>query len=779
MTIKENSLSEKHMEDWLDQEVVGQGMPRRSFLKRTGLFLVGFSMAGCTRMADTTTGSADFAPLDPSQLDSWLAISQDGDVTLFFGKVDNGQGVFTAFRQLMADELDVPFDRVSVIAGDTARTIDLGGASSSSGISGGYPTVRQACSEARRVLLELASQQLGVAVEQLTVRDGVISSAGDASRSVSYGELIGDQRWNTTLQWNGEVGKPLTIEGQATPKSVDQYRTVGQSMPREDIPPVVFGQEHFVADVRLPGMLHARSVRPAVAGAKVASVDESSISDVPGLVKVVSQGDYVGVVCEREEQAIQAARRLKVTWSESSQPPFPTDVEGLYDYIRQAPSRYDREGRSVGNVEEAMGRAARIVEATYEWPFQSHSSFGPGCAVADWNNGELTVWSGGQKPYEARKGIAIMLDLPVEKVRVIWRKGPGSYGRNDSGDVAFEAALLAKEVGRPVRLQWMRHEGIGWDPKGPAVVMHMRGGLDAAGSVIALEAEARGFSQRDVHSRESAPGATLVGQLLGFEREVRNNLGTPRGSFAFPNKSQATHVIHPLLEMGSPLRTAHLRLPSGPHATFADESFIDELAEAAGADPVQFRLGYLTEERQVHALKSAAEAAGWQTRTSPRPGARARGAGVAAGRGIAFRGRIATVAEVEVNLQTGKVWVKRFVCAHDCGLICNPDGLRNAIEGNLLHSMSRALYEEVKFDRFKVTSVDWRTYPIATIEDTPEKIDLVLINRPDLPPSGAGEPSSAHTAAAMANAIFDATGVRLRRVPFTAERVKAALDASA
>lgn len=777
MTTQRISLSERQVEDLLNEEVVGHGIPRRSFLKRTGFFLVGFSLAGCTRGAEPKTGSADFGQLDPTQLDSWLAISQDGNVTLFFGKVDNGQGVFTAFRQLVTDELDVSFDRVQVIAGDTALTIDLGGASGSDGINGGYPTVRQACAEARQVMLELASKRLGVSVEQLTVGDGVIRSSSDLSKSVSYGELIGGQRLNTTLQWNGEMGKALTVEGAAQPKSVDQYRAVGQSMPREDIPAVVFGQEHFVADVRLPGMLHGRSIRPPVAGSRLGRVDESSISDLPGVVKVVNQGDYVGVVCEREEQAIQASQRLKVTWSEPSEPPFATDVDGLYEYIRQAPSRFDEVAEEVGNVDEALGRAARIVEATYEWPFQSHSSFGPGCAVADWQNGELTVWTGTQKPYSSRRGLASFFGLPQEKVRVIWRKGPGSYGRNDAGDVAFEAALLAKEIGRPVRLQWMRHEGTAWDPKGPALVMRLRGGLDAAGSVIAWDFEARGFSQQDVSSRESSPGATLVGQLLGFERVISNRLGIPSGPDTCPNRRQTRQVIHPLLEMGSPLRTAHLRLPSGPHSTFGGESFIDELAEAVGADPVQFRLRYLTDERQVHALKSAAEAAAWQTRPSPRPGARASGSGVVTGRGIAVRREIATVAEVEVNLETGKVRVKRFVCAHDCGLIFNPDGLRNTIEGNLLHSMSRALYEEVKFDRSRVTSVDWRTYPIATMADTPDQIDLILINRPDLPPEGAGEPSSAHTAAAIGNAIFDATGVRLRRVPFTAERVKAALNA--
>ena len=785
MKSKRPSLSQKQLDDWLNEEIGSTGMSRRSFLKVSGFFAFGFSTAALIKPAELA--AAPFVEtVDPTKLDSWLTIAQNGRVTLFFGKVDNGQGVSTAIRQLVSDELDVPYDKIDVVVGDTARTVDQGGATGSSGISRGSPPVRNACAEARHILLELAAKRFGVAVEQLLARDGVISVRETPSKQISYGELIGDQRLNTALTWNKEFGGTLRVESKNKTKSAKELKIVGQPVPREDVPAIVFGQEHYVADVRLPGMVHARAVRPRIAGSKLVDVDESSVRNVPGFIKVVMKGDYVAVVCAREEHAIKAARLLKVNWSQPTEAPFPTDSDGLYDYIRQATpavgnvvpaNRLGGEPEGAGNVEEALAAADRVIEAVYEWPYQAHASFSPACAVADWRDDELTVWSATQKPYYSREGIAALLSLPKEKVRVIWKPGPGSYGRNDAGDVALEAAFLAKEVGRPVRLQWMRNEGTGWDPKGPAAVMRMRGGFDSKGSVIAYEFEARGFSQRDVAPWEFPPGEALIGQLLGFKREVRNTVGTPGESYTFPNKRKITHTIPPLLAVGSPLRGSHLRLPSGPSTSFASESFIDELAYAAKTDPVEFRMRYISDQRQLAALKGAVDAAGWQSRPSPKPGAEKAKTGIVSGRGIAVREQIATIAEVEVNLETGKVRIKRFVCAHECGLIVNPDGLTNVVEGNLLHSMSRALYEEVKFDRSNVTSTDWRTYPIATIDDVPDKIDVVLINRPDLGPLGAGEQASAQTAAAIANAIFDATGVRLRRVPFTAKRVKAALDA--
>ncbi|MGD0661377.1 MAG: molybdopterin cofactor-binding domain-containing protein [Syntrophorhabdales bacterium] len=754
----------------------GKGISRRGFLKGAGILIVGFGAGGLTRVLDPRISAADFSSMvDPAKVSSWLAIGRDNIVTLFFGKVDVGQGLATAFRQLVADELDVPFDRVKVVMGDTALTVDQVGASASSGLREGGPSVRAACAEARLILLEMASARLGVPVERLDAHEGVITVRGGVKRPISYSELVNGKRFNATLNWNSQLGHPLNVTGRAKPKGPDQLKLVGQSIPRDDIPSVVFGQEHHVVDVRLPGMVHGRSIKPPFAGGRPVSVDAGSLSRIPGVMKVVRRGDYVGIVCEREEQADRAARELKIVWSEPSGASFPTDSEGLFDYMHQAPCRSDKVVQEVGDVDGAFSRAARVVEATYEVPFTSHASMGPACAVADWHGGEMTVWSGTQKPYDQRTGIAAFLGIPREKVRVIWKPGPGSYGRNDAGDVAYEAALLSKEVGRPVCLQSTRHEATAWDPKAPAALITVRGALDNAGNVIAFDWDNRSFSHQDVAPSENPPGETLLGQFQGLAREVRNVVGTPSEPYSFPNKRLTTHTIPPLLQMASPLRTSHLRLPSPSVITFASESFIDELAAAVSADPIEFRLRYLAGSRQAGLLKAVAEAADWETRPSPRAGARIASTGIVTGRGVAVRGGAATMAEVEVDMGTGRVRVKRFVCAHACGLIVNPDGLRNVIEGNLMHSMSRALFEEVRFDRSRVTSVDWDSYPIATIAGTPDRIDTILINEPESPPKGAGEETSAQTQPAIANAIFDATGVRLRRLPFTTERVKAAL----
>ena len=752
----------------------GKGISRRGFLKGAGILIVGFGAGGLTRVIDPRISAADFSSIvEPVKLSSWLAIGRDNTVTLFLGKVDVGQGLATAFRQLVADELDVPFDRVKVVMGDTALTVDQVGASASSGLREGGPSVRSACAEARLILLEMASERLGVPMERLDAHEGVITARD--GKALSYGELVDGESFDATLNWNGQLGHPLDVTGRAKPKGPDQLKLVGQSIPRDDIPPVVFGRKHHVVDIRLPGMVHGRSIKPPFAGARPVSVNTGSVSRIPGVIKVVRQADYVGIVCEREEQADRAARELKIVWSEPSGASFPTDSEGLFDYMRRAPSRSDKVVQESGDVDGAFARAARVVEATYEVPFTSHASIGPACAIAEWRGGEMTVWSATQKPYDQRTGIAAFLGIPREKVRVIWKPGPGSYGRNDAGDVAYEAALLSKEAGRPVCLQSMRHEATAWDPKAPAALILVRGALDNAGNVIAFDWDNRSFSHQDVAPSENPPGETLLGQFQGLGRQVRNVVGTPSEPYSFPNKRLTTHTIPPLLQMASPLRTSHLRLPIPSVITFASESFIDELAVAVSADPIEFRLRYLAGSRQARLLKAVAEAAGWETRPSPKAGARIASTGIVTGRGVAVRGGAATMAEVEVDIETGKVRVKRFACAHACGLIVNPDGLRNVIEGNLMHSMSRALCEEVRFDRSRVTSVDWDSYPIATIADTPDRIDTILINEPESPPKGAGEETSAQTQPAIANAIFDATGIRLRRLPFTAERVKASL----
>jgi nicotinate dehydrogenase subunit B len=784
----------------LNSAMRNNGTSRRNFLKRSGLLVVGFSMASLTETVPGTeaagapqaAGPYLAAGPDPKQVDSFIAIAADGTATLFFGKTDNGQGTGTALRQMMADELDVAYENTRIIMGDSQLTVDQGGSSASSSISQAGPSVRRVCAEARRVLLEMASKRWNVSANELAASNGVITAMSDSSKKIGYGQLIGGQRFNTTLTWNGMYGNALSVSGVAKLKPVQELRAVGKPIHRDEIPLMATGRYTYNIDVKVPGMVHGRSVKPPIPGSKLMGVDESSVKNIPGFIKVVTRGNYVGVVCQREEQAIKAAQQLKVNWQTPATANFPTS-EGLYDYMRKAPSLADSKNEN-GNVDMALANAAKVIEATYEFPFNSHASFTPACAVADPTNGELKIWSGTQKIYDTRRGIAELLGMPVEKVRATWVHGPGSYGRNEAGDVGYEAALLASQVGRPVRLQWTRSDATAWDPKGPAGVFKMKAGLDAQGNLVALDYDSTWANANNwVASRETGPLETLVGQMTGARSTtLRNgNIASPAQGYDIPNKRVTTHSVALGLPWESPLRVSNLRQPQSPQTTFAGESFIDEIAAALRADPIQFRLKYrpATDNagrvRAIAVLKAAAETYGWDTRPSPKTrgnGPIVIGRGISAPSGGGNGTLVATIAEVEVNLQTGNVRVKRLVCAHDCGLVINPDGLRNVVEGNLIQSASRVLKEEVTFDRMKVTSVDWVTYPILRHVDVPDKIDIVIVNgdpnpnRPDLPHLSAGEPSTGPTSAAIANAIFDATGVRIRRAPFTPERVKAALN---
>jgi nicotinate dehydrogenase subunit B len=430
-----------------------------------------------------------------------------------------------------------------------------------------------------------------------------------------------------------------------------------------------------------------------------------------------------------------------------------------------------------GDVDAAFKSAARVIEAEYEWPFQSHASMGPACSLVEIKDGYVTCWSGTQKSHFVQNGLADILQVPVEKVHVIFKPGPGSYGRNDADDCAMDAAVLAKAVGRPVRLQYMRNQGTGWDPKGPASIHMAKAGLNAAGEVIAYEFTSKAFSRVDVDTNGGKPQDTLTGQTLGVALKSGDGFGVPAESYAVANKRLAWETIPPLLDRASPLRTSHLRDPVGPQIHFASESFIDEVAAAVNSDPIEFRLRHIKEPRDIAVIKAAAKKANWDTRPSPR---RDQTGTKVSGRGIAYAQRngtrVAVIAEVDVDRSTGKIRARKFTVAHDCGQIINPDGLVKCVEGNIVQGVSRALWEEVTFDRNAVTSVDWITYPILDITETPGEVNVVLINHPEIPSSGAGEPSIRPVAAAIANAIFDATGVRIRRVPFSPERVKAALS---
>jgi CO/xanthine dehydrogenase Mo-binding subunit len=748
---------------------------RRALLKGAVVVSIGAPLGLDALLAmNTAQAQGSKPPLMPDQLSSYIAINSDGTVSAYFGKMDMGHGLFVAIGQIVAEELDVPFNAVTVHMGDTATSVNQGGASGSTGIQLGGRQMRMAAAEARRVLLEMAAAKLDTPADQLIVIDGAITAAFNRDKKTFYAELIGGRYFNVQLDWNKQWGNPLYAPGKAQPKPHTAHKIVGQPIKRADVAPKVFCQEDYCTDIKVPGMVHGRVIRPPVAGAVPVAVDESSIKDVPG-VRVIREKDFLGLVAEKEWNAVKAAEKLKVEWSDSS-PGFP-ETAGIYDHIRNAPVRKRDEGKPIGNVDEAMRNAARVVEAEYEWPFQSHASMGPACALVEIKDGQATCWTGSQKSHFVRDGVAVMLGLPPDKVRAIWVPGPGAYGRNDAGDAAMDAAVLAKATGRPVRLQYTRDQGTGWDPKGPASIHRARAAIDAAGNVIGYDFLSKGFSRIDVLMNESKAADTLAGHLLGAKLGVNDGFGVPAEVYAFASKRVAWETIAPLLERASPLRSAHLRDPVGPQVHFASESFMDEVAHAVGADPVEFRLRHLKAPRDIAVIKAAAERAGWQTRTSPR---RDQTGSTVSGRGIAYSQRngtiCAVVAEVDIDRSTGKIWARKFTVAHDCGQIINPDGLAKCIEGNIVQGISRTLTEEVTFDKQAVTSVDWLTYPILDIGDTPETIDCVLINRPEAAPTGAGEPSIRPVAAAIANAIFDATGVRIRRVPFSPDRVKQALS---
>ena len=498
----------------------------------------------------------------------------------------------------------------------------------------------------------------------------------------------------------------------------------------------------------------------------------------PG-AQVVWDNGFLGVVANKEWDAIKASEKLKVEWSQGPVP-FPEQTT-LYDHIRKASVRKRQVEKENGNVDDAFKNAAKVIEAEYEWPFQSHASMGPACALVEIKDGQegkrVTCWSGTQKSHFVQEGVATATGIPVDKVRVIYASGPGSYGRNDADDCAADCAVLAKAVGKPVRLQYTRDQGTGWDPKGPASIHKARAALDASGNVTAYEFTSKGFSRIDVNTNGSKPFDTLSGQTQGVTLKSGDAFGVPAESYAFDNKRTAWETIPPLLERSSPLRTSHLRDPVGPQIHFASESFMDEVAAAIGVDPIEFRLRHIKEPRDIAVIKAAAEKAKWDTRPSPR---KDQTGNKVSGRGIAYSQRngtrVAIVAEVDIDRSTGKIFARKFTVAHDCGQIINPDGLVKCVEGNIVQGVSRTLWEEVTFDKKSVTSVDWISYPILDITETPGEIDVVLINNVNIAPSGAGEPSIRPIAAAIANAIFDATGVRIRRVPFSPERVKAALS---
>ena len=782
----------------VEQELEKSSTPsRRDFFRSAGMFAVTFSAAGTAasfvseaKAQAPATAAGPYPDPDFHQVDSWIVIHQDDTATFYVGKTDCGQGTGTAFRQIMSDELDFPFARTTCIMGSTDITVDQGGSGGSTAMERDSWPMRRVAAEARRTLLDMASPSLGVPVDQLSVSEGVVSVTANPSKRITYGQLIGGRRFNVAVKGNNIN----SITGVAPVKPLQAFKNIGLSPQRYDIPAKVDGSLKWAVDMKLPGMVHARNVKPPFAGAKLMSVDESSVRSMPGFVKVVSKGNYLAVVFEREEQAINGAKKLKAVWEKPATAPFPSS-EDLFTYMRGATPTSVSNPVVVGNPDSAFAGAAKIIEADYDIPYQGHTAFSPAHALADPSNGLMTIYSNDMKSYGMRTGVATFLGMPRDKVRVIWMEGPQGFGRTAADDAGFEAAYLAKEIGRPVRMQWMRDEETAWDTKAPAFAIKIRGGLDASGNLVAYDYHGRASDYNHVGYNE--PDTVLIAQLMGSRRAkpAAGSSEIPAEMYAIPNRRMTRDVVSLPLVWETPVRTGNLRDPNGPQSTFAAESFIDELAAAAKTDPVAFRMKLLTASttedtgfkraRSIAAVKAAADAYGWDARPSPK---RVASGDILTGRGFAyaFRGQTiaAEIAEVEVNRRTGHVWVKRLVCAHDCGLIINPEALRHTVECAMLHSLSRALHEEVRFDTEKVLSVDWVTHPSLRHADAPAKIDVVLLNgdpnptRPDLAPYGGGETACKPLLAAVANAIHDATGVRIRRVPFRTERVLAALNAA-
>ena len=763
-----------------------RALNRRAFLTASGALVVALATpAEFAAAADPKNGLATRPPVSPGTLSSYIAIEPDGTVVAYYGKIDGGQGLETAVAQLVAEEIDVPWERVRVVLSDTALCVDMGGSTAGNAMRQAGPILRQTAAEARLLLIDMGGKALTLSPADLTVTDGVVHSITDPSKRITYAKLIGGRYFDTPIEYDGS-GTRLAVKVQAPLKKPSEYKVIGKPMPRRDMPGKVFGTLEQCTDVRLPNMAHARMIRPPVAGAVPVAVDEKSIAHIPG-AQVVHIKDVLAVVAEKEWNAVKAAKALKVTWSESK-PNFPGH-DKLYDHIRSTPpyaatNNFGPDGatgqlvpRKIGSVEDGFKQAAHVMEAEYYYPIQSHASMGPACAVADVRDGSAIVWTSTQKPFDCANSIAELLELPRDKVRAIWVFGTGSYARNDQGDATADAALLSKYLKRPVRVQYMRHEGLAWDPKGPAVVTINRAGLDASGKIIAYEHVSKGLSNDDCSTREHRAVDTLAGQLLGLPLNSKPALGYPGNEYIFDNLMYRWEVVAPLMDRASPLRTTHLRDPFGVPHLFGMESFIDEIAVATNSDPIELRLRHLKKDREHELIHAAIKQYSWDTRSSPR---KDQGQGnIATGRGFAYRQMhdtyVAMIAEVKVHRDTGVIAVERIVCAHDCGSIVSPETIKHVIDRQIHWQLGRTLFEEVQFDENMVTSVDWITYPVMKMASTPRSVEVITINRPDIPFSGAAEHACGPVPAAVGNAVFDATGVRLRRVPFTPERVQAAL----
>jgi CO/xanthine dehydrogenase Mo-binding subunit len=731
---------------------------RRAVLQG-GALTVGFALAGLRTGALAQGAARPARVLDVKEVDAFLAVNADGTVTLYSGKVDLGQGLRIALPQMAAEELGIGVNKIKFVEGDTATTPDQGRTSGSNGIQRGGVQIRQAAATAREGLIALAAQRLNAKPADLVAIEGEVRpKAGGAG--VSFASLVAGRKFD------------LKLDPKAPLKAPASYTLVGKPLARPDVPGKCTGAATYVHDFTLPGMLHARVIRPPAIGADLLSVDEASIKDLSG-VKLVRIKNFLAVVADDEWTSARAARALRAQWAEGSGLPA---QETLVETMRAAPGTTNEALVSKGDLATPAPEGAKQLAATYYWPMQSHGSIGPSCAVADVRADAATIWTASQGTHGNRTTFAKFLGMPAEKVRLIYLEGSGCYGMNGHEDAAADAAIISRAVSRPVRVQWSRQDELGFDPKGPPQLLDISGAVSADGRILDWRTE-----MWLPKATQGLPSIPLLGlEAAGIPQVYGLNAGQVSQNGDPPYAADRIQVIAHWLK-DAPLRPAPIRSPGKPANCFAVESFTDELAAAVGLDPVAFRLRGLKDPRAIEVINRTAALMQWQARRSPGGDA---GAAVARGRGISFvhykqsETYVGMGMEVAVERASGKIAVERVACAHDCGQIINPDGVRSQVEGSIMQTLSRALMEEVMFDRSHVTSVDWAGYPILRFSDAP-KIDIDLVDRPNEPPLGAGEAACAAVAAALANAVYDATGARLRTVPFTPERVKAALNSKA
>ncbi len=696
----------------------------------------------------------------------YIAVGADSRVTAFNGHVDLGTGIRTSLAQIVAEELSVPFEQVDMVLGTTTAAPNQGATIASETIQITAIPLRQAAATARHHLLVKAAEKVGVPIERLRLEDGIIRADGGENWQLNFGDVV--------------VGSHvrLSIESNAALKPASDYKLVGSSRPRVDIPEKATGRWTYVHDVRVPGMLHGRVIRPPYAGFdhgehvgnSLISIDETSVAHIDGLVGVVAIGDFVGVVATREEIAIEASGSLTVVWRA---PPEWPDLNMPEKALRANPST-PRKLADRGNVDMALAGSAQPMNRTYVWPYQMHGSIGPSCAVADYNDAGLTVWSGTQNPYPMRRDLALLLDMPEEQIRVERLEAAGCYGRNCADDVTADAALLSRAVKAPVRVQLTRDQEHAWEPKGAAQIMDVRGGLDLEGGPSAYDFETR-------YPSNLAPTLPLIltGKLPPVSDVVQMGDRTAIPPYAYGNLRVTVHDMPPIA------RASWFRGVSAMPNTFAHECYVDELAAAAGVDPVEYRLRYLHDPRAVDLVHALAERAKWVPHTTW--GTLGGEGDLLYGRGFAyavyvhgpFPGKAAAwaawVADVAVNKKTGEIAVTKVTCAQDSGMMINPDGVRHQIHGNIIQSTSRVLKEKVEFSSTAVQSKEWGGYPLITFPEVPD-IDVLMVPRQDEPPLGVGESASVPSASAIANAVYDATGIRFRELPLTPELVLAALN---